>query len=194
MNQTDPWMVTYTDFRGCTERLTDEVDRLTTQTGAASAVLEKSARYTEHVETVGRQIAHQIQKAEAAWSKADEIAAQAALRAHSAAFNGVEDSMRSVLTTLSSAAQKNDAAAAEVNLSARQARRSVFYLSAAFVVIAALGVLAILYVGQGIKAGLEAEMRSNAELFDLLWSKANSEEQKKIVAILQRQPKAATKQ
>jgi hypothetical protein len=187
-------MVTYTDFRGCTERLTDEVDRLTTQTGAASAVLEKSARYTEHVETVGRRIAHQIQKAEAAWSKADEIAAQAALRAHSAAFNGVEDSMRSVLTTLSSAAQKNDAAAAEVNLSARQARRSVFYLSAAFVVIAALGVLAILYVGQGIKAGLEAEMRSNAELFDLLWSKANSEEQKKIVAILQRQPQAATKQ
>lgn len=77
MNQTDPWVVTYKDFQGCTERLTDEVDRLTSQTRAATAVLESSAKCTEHVEAVGMQIAQQVKNAEMAWSKADEVAVQA---------------------------------------------------------------------------------------------------------------------
>lgn len=140
MNQTDPWVVTYKDFQGCTERLTDEVDRLTSQTRAATAVLESSAKCTEHVEAVGMQIAQQVKNAEMAWSKADEVAVQAARQAHSAAFKGVEDSIKSVVAAVSRSAQQNANAAEQIGQSARQARGSIYYLSAGFLVIAALGV------------------------------------------------------
>lgn len=194
MNLTDQWMVTYKDFQGCTERLTDEVDRLTSQTRAATAVLESSAKYTEHVEAVGRQIAQQVQLAETAWSRADEVAAQAAKQAHAAAFKGVEDSVKSVVTTLARSAQKNEDTAGQIEQSARQARGSIYYLSAAFLAIAAIGVVAALYVTNGRESGLESDVRLNAARFELLWGNAKPDEKKKIVEIIQRQPNAVTKQ
>ncbi|MBD8568374.1 MULTISPECIES: hypothetical protein [Pseudomonas] len=193
MSQTDPWTVTYKDFQGCTERLTDEVDRLTSQTRAATAVLESSARYTEHVEAVGRQIAQQIKNAEMAWSKADEVAVHAARQAHAAAFKGVEDSIKSVVAAVGRSAQQNENAAEQVEQSARQARGSIYYLSAAFLVIAALGVSAALYAGNRGDSGLEAEVRLSAARFDLLWGNAKADERKKIVEIIQRQPNAITR-
>ncbi|WP_449100692.1 hypothetical protein [Pseudomonas veronii] len=126
MSQTDPWMVTYKDFQGCTERLTDEVDRLTSQTRAATAVLESSAKYTEHVEAVGMQIAQQVKNAEMAWSRADEVAAHAARQAHAAAFKGVEDSMKSVVDAVGRSAHQNTNAAEQIEQSARQARGSIW--------------------------------------------------------------------
>lgn len=193
MNQTDPWMVTYKDFQGCTERLTDEVDRLTTQTRAATAVLESSAKYTEHVEAVGMQIAQQVKSAEMAWSRADEVAAHAARQAHAAAFKGVEDSIKSVVDAVGRSAHQNANAAEQIEQSARQARGSIYYLSAAFLAIAALGVLAALYVNSSRDSGLEAEVRLSAARFDLLWGNAKPDEKKKIVEIIQRQPNAVTK-
>jgi hypothetical protein len=193
MNQTDPWVVTYKDFQGCTERLTDEVDRLTSQTRAATAVLESSAKYTEHVEAVGMQIAQQVKNAEMAWSKADEVAVQAARQAHSAAFKGVEDSIKSVVAAVSRSAQQNANAAEQIGQSARQARGSIYYLSAGFLVIAALGVSAALYASNRGDSGLEAEVRLSAARFDLLWGNAKADERKKIVEIIQRQPSAVTR-
>lgn len=193
MNQTDPWVVTYKDFQGCTERLTDEVDRLTSQTRAATAVLESSAKYTEHVEAVGMQIAQQVKNAEMAWSKADEVAVQAARQAHSAAFKGVEDSIKSVVAAVSRSAQQNANAAEQIGQSARQARGSIYYLSAGFLVIAALGVSAALYASNRGDSGLEAEVRLSAARFDLLWGNAKTDERKKIVEIIQRQPSAVTR-
>lgn len=193
MNQTDPWVVTYKDFQGCTERLTDEVDRLTSQTRAATAVLESSAKCTEHVEAVGMQIAQQVKNAEMAWSKADEVAIQAARQAHSAAFKGVEDSIKSVVAAVSRSAQQNANAAEQIGQSARQARGSIYYLSAGFLVIAALGVSAALYASNRGDSGLEAEVRLSAARFDLLWGNAKADERKKIVEIIQRQPSAVTR-
>lgn len=193
MNQTDPWVVTYKDFQGCTERLTDEVDRLTSQTRAATAVLESSAKYTEHVEAVGMQIAQQVKNAEMAWSKADEVAVQAARQAHSAAFKGVEDSIKSVVAAVSRSAQQNANAAEQIGQSARQARGSIYYLSAGFLVIAALGVSAALYASNRGDSDLEAEVRLSAARFDLLWGNAKADERKKIVEIIQRQPSAVTR-
>ncbi|QNH74995.1 hypothetical protein GGD92_21740 [Pseudomonas protegens] len=193
MNQTDPWMVTYKDFQGCTERLTDEVDRLTSQTRAATAVLESSAKYTEHVEAVGMQIAQQVKNAEMAWSKADEVAVHAARQAHSAAFKGVEDSIKSVVAAVGRSAQQNANAAEQIGQSARQARGSIYYLSAGFLVIAALGVSAALYASNRGDSGLEAEVRLSAARFDLLWGNAKADERKKIVEIIQRQPGAVTR-
>lgn len=193
MNQTDPWMVTYKDFQGCTERLTDEVDRLTSQTRAATAVLESSAKYTEHVEAVGMQIAQQVKNAEMAWSKADEIAVHAARQAHSAAFKGVEDSIKSVVAAVGRSAQQNANAAEQIGQSARQARGSIYYLSAGFLVIAALGVSAALYASNRGDSGLEAEVRLSAARFDLLWGNAKADERKKILEIIQRQPSAVTR-
>ncbi len=193
MNQTDPWVVTYKDFQGCTERLTDEVDRLTSQTRAATAVLESSAKYTEHVEAVGMQIAQQVKNAEMAWSKADEVAVQAARQAHSAAFKGVEDSIKSVVAAVSRSAQQNANAAEQIGQSARQARGSIYYLSAGFLVIAALGVSAALFASNRGDSGLEAEVRLSAARFDLLWGNAKADERKKIVEIIQRQPSAVTR-
>lgn len=188
MSQTDPWMVTYKDFQGCTERLTDEVDRLTSQTRAATAMLESSAKYTEHVEAVGMQIAQQVKNAEMAWSRADEVAAHAARQAHAAAFKGVEDSMKSVVDAVGRSAHQNTNAAEQIEQSARQARGSIYYLSAAFLAIAALGVAAALYVNNSRNSGLEAEVRLSAARFDLLWGNAKPDEKKKIVEIIQRQP------
>ena len=193
MNQTDPWMVTYKDFQGCTERLTDEVDRLTSQTRAATAVLESSAKYTEHVEAVGMQIAQQVKNAEMAWSKADEIAVHAARQAHSAAFKGVEDSIKSVVAAVGRSAQQNANAAEQIGQSARQARVSIYYLSAGFLVIAALGVSAALYASNRGDSSLEAEVRLSAARFDLLWGNAKADERKKILEIIQRQPSAVTR-
>ncbi|PRA33717.1 hypothetical protein CQZ99_10125 [Pseudomonas poae] len=122
---------------------------------------------------VGKQIAQQVKNAEIAWSRADEVAAQAARQAHAAAFKGVDDSMKLVVAAVGRSAQQNQSAAEQIEQSARQARGSIYYLSAAFLVIAALGVSAALYVSNRGDSGLEAEVRLSAARYELLWSNAN---------------------
>ena len=84
MNDIEPWAVAIGDFRRCTEKLTVQLDELTSQTRTSSAVLERSNELVEQVDAVGRQIQEEVRKAEKAWSNAEEVA----LRAAAAAYSG----------------------------------------------------------------------------------------------------------
>ncbi|MDH2013532.1 hypothetical protein N5J66_06065 [Pseudomonas juntendi] len=63
MNDIEPWAVAIGDFRRCTEKLTVQLDELTSQTRTSSAVLERSNELVEQVDAVGRQIQEEVRKA-----------------------------------------------------------------------------------------------------------------------------------
>lgn len=90
MNDIEPWAVAIGDFRRCTEKLTVQLDELTSQTRTSGAVLERSNELVEQVDAVGRQIQEEVRKAEKAWSNAEEVALRAAAAAYSAACRGVD--------------------------------------------------------------------------------------------------------
>lgn len=185
MSGIEAWSVTYRDFQKCTDKLTAEIDRLTIQTRSSRSILDSSGKIATNIEELAHQIQDQVKRAEQAWAKGDEVADRAAMRASSAAVNGIEVAVTPLIARLSDTAAKADKTVVEMNISARSARRSIYYLAVAFLFI---NLLVVAAEGYWLKSQIAQESQDsiNAELFMKLWINATPKEQTLIRQILDR--------
>lgn len=145
MSGIEAWSVTYRDFQKCADKLTAEIDRLTVQTRNSRSILDSSGKIATNIEELAHQIQSQVLKAEQAWMKGDEVAEHAAKRASSAAINGIELGVKPLIARLSDATGSAEKTVVAMSRSANSARRSIYYLGAAFLFINLLVLAAGIY-------------------------------------------------
>lgn len=188
MKTADNWTARYEDFLACSDRLTEELDRFERQMRANKAVLDQAGQYTEHVDATSKRISEQVERAQAAWSKADDMAAQAAKVAYLSAFEGVKSSLNTVTEELARSVQANNRAAGLLNQSFTQTRNSILLLGGAFVVVSGLAIFAAVYLASIRPSPTDLETSLNAARFELIWNNANKQEQIRLRKLLQRSP------
>lgn len=188
MKTADNWTARYEDFLACSDRLTEELDRFERQMRASKAMLDQAGKYTEHVDAISKRISGQVEQAQAAWSKADDIAAQAAKVAYLSAFEGVKSSLNTVTEELARSVQANNRAAALLSRSFTQTRKSIMWLGGAFVISSGLAIFAAVYLASIRPSPTDLETSLNAARFELIWNNANKQEQVRLRKLLQRTP------
>lgn len=186
MSKVDSWTAAYEDFLACSDRLTEELDRFSTQMQDSKIILDRVGKYTEHVDATSRRISYQVEEAEKAWSNSDEIAARAAKQAYSAAFEGVRSSMQAVTESLGRSVQANEKAAFRVNQVFAQYRNYLIYIGSAFVLCSSLASSCAVYLASVHSSNIESETKQNARFFEIIWNNANKKEQAKLEEILNR--------
>ncbi|WP_137163150.1 hypothetical protein [Pseudomonas asiatica] len=187
MNDIEPWAVAIGDFRRCTEKLTVQLDELTSQTRTSSAVLEKSNELVEQVYAVGRQIQEEVRKAEKAWSSAEEVALRAAASAYSAACRGVDTAIQPLISELTAATKAADASIQELKRAPVLAKRYVMVVATAFFILALICVYSTMRLIDAA-GSVSAQEKVNAQYFSHLWKNANPDEQKIIKSVILRSP------
>lgn len=189
MKTADNWTARYEDFLACSDRLTEELDRFERQMRASKAMLDQAGKYTEHVDAISKQISGQVERAQVAWSKADDVAAQAAKVAYSSAFESVRSSLDTITDELARSVQANTRATVLVNQSFTQSRNFIILLGGAFVIVSALAIFAAVYLASIRPSSTDLEMSLNAARFELIWHNADKQEQIRLLKLLQRSPK-----
>lgn len=187
MNDIEPWAVAIGDFRGCTEKLTVQLDELTSQTRTSSAVLERSNELVEQVDAVGRQIQEEVRKAEKAWSNAEEVALRAAASAYSAACRGVDTAIQPLISELTAATKAADASIQELKRAPVLAKRYVMVVATSFFILALICVYSTMRLIDAA-GSVSAQEKVNAQYFSHLWKNANPDEQKIIKSVILRSP------
>ena len=187
MNDIEPWAVDIGDFRRCTEKLTVQLDELTSQTRTSSAVLERSNELVEQVDAVGRQIQEEVRKAEKAWSNAEEVALRAAASAYSAACRGVDTAIQPLISELTAATKAADASIQELKRAPVLAKRYVMVVATAFFILALICVYSTMRLIDAA-GSVSAQEKVNAQYFSHLWKNANPDEQKIIKSVILRSP------
>ncbi|HDS1691623.1 TPA: hypothetical protein QEM72_002111 [Pseudomonas putida] len=185
MNDIEPWAVAIGDFRRCTEKLTVQLDELTSQTRTSSAVLERSNELVEQVDAVGRQIQEEVRKAEKAWSNAEEVALRAAASAYSAACRGVDTAIQPLISELTAATKAADASIQELKRAPVLAKRYVMVVATAFFILALICVYSTMRLIDAA-GSVSAQEKVNAQYFSHLWKNANPDEQKIIKSVILR--------
>lgn len=187
MNDIEPWAVAIGDFRRCTEKLTVQLDELTSQTRTSSAVLERSNELVEQADAVGRQIQEEVRKAEKAWSNAEEVALRAAASAYSAACRGVDTAIQPLISELTAATKAADASIQELKRAPVLAKRYVMVVATAFFILALICVYSTMRLIDAA-GSVSAQEKVNAQYFSHLWKNANPDEQKIIKSVILRSP------
>ena len=187
MNDIEPWAIAISDFRHCTEKLTVQLDELTSQTLTSSAVLERSNELVEQVDAVGRQIQEEVRKAEKAWSNAEEVALRAAASAYSAACRGVDTAIQPLISELTAATKAADASIQELKRAPVLAKRYVMVVATAFFILALICVYSTMRLIDAA-GSVSAQEKVNAQYFSHLWKNANPDEQKIIKSVILRSP------
>ena len=187
MNDIEPWAIAISDFRRCTEKLTVQLDELTSQTLTSSAVLERSNELVEQVDAVGRQIQEEVRKAEKAWSNAEEVALRAAAAAYSAACRGVDTAIQPLISELTVATKAADASMQELKRAPVLAKRYVMVVATAFFILALICVYSTMRLIDAA-GSVSAQEKVNAQYFSHLWKNANPDEQKIIKSVILRSP------
>ncbi|PZE10482.1 hypothetical protein DMX10_25885 [Pseudomonas sp. 57B-090624] len=183
----EPWAVAIGDFRRCTEKLTVQLDELTSQTRTSSVVLERSNELVEQVDAVGRQIQEEVRKAEKAWSNAEEVALRAAASAYSAACRGVDTAIQPLISELTAATKAADASIQELKRAPVLAKRYVMVVATAFFILALICVYSTMRLIDAA-GSVSAQEKVNAQYFSHLWKNANPDEQKIIKSVILRSP------
>ena len=187
MNDIEPWAVAIGDFRRCTEKLTVQLDALTSQTRTSSADQERSNELVEQVDAVGRQIQEEVRKAEKAWSNAEEVALRAAASAYSAACRGVDTAIQPLISELTAATKAADASIQELKRAPVLAKRYVMVVATAFFILALICVYSTMRLIDAA-GSVSAQEKVNAQYFSHLWKNANPDEQKIIKSVILRSP------
>ncbi|MEE1922101.1 hypothetical protein V0R50_13480 [Pseudomonas sp. 148P] len=187
MNDIEPWAVAIGDFRRCNEKFTVQLDELTSQTRTSSAVLEMSNDLVVQMDAVGRQIQEEVEKAQKAWSNAEEVALRAAAEAYSAACRGVDTAIQPLISELSTATKAANASIVELKRAPVLAKRYVMVVATAFFILALICVYSTMRLVDAV-GRVNAQEKVNAQYFSHLWKNANPDEQRIIKSVILRSP------
>jgi hypothetical protein len=188
MNNVDSWTATYEDFLACSERFTQELDRLQDGIRDSKSVLTQAGHFVAHVDAASKKLVQQVSDAERAWANADEIALNAAAKAHESAFEGVQRSLASVTKAMAESVKANQQATRRVDQSFTQSRNFVFGLGIGFLLVSGLGIFGAMYWANMRESPLELETRQHAAYFVSIWSKATKHERETLRKISSRPP------
>ena len=187
MNDIEPWAVAIGDFRRCNEKFTVQLDELTSQTRTSSAVLEMSNDLVVQMDAVGRQIQEEVEKAQKAWSNAEEVALRAAAEAYSSACRGVDTAIQPLISELSTATKAANASIVELKRAPVLAKRYVMVVATAFFILALICVYSTMRLVDAV-GRVNAQEKVNAQYFSHLWKNANPDEQRIIKSVILRSP------
>jgi ABC-type transporter Mla subunit MlaD len=191
MKKVDSWTATYEDFLVCSERFTEELDRFQDGIRESKSVLAQAGQFVAHVDAASKKIVQQVSDAERAWANADQMALDAATKAHEAAFQGVQTSLDGVTKALVKSVRANQDAASQVHQSFSHSRRVVVGLGFGFVLISGLAIFAAVYLANTRESPLELNIRQDAARFELIWNKATPKEKAILQKIWSRPPAAS---
>lgn len=189
MSTKDGWTATYEAFHGCTEKLSDEIDRFTDQTRTGSAILNQSGRLVNQVEDACQRIEEQVKIAEQTWAEAEkfanQIAEQAASQAAKDARLEIQKLISNSIEPLNQAAKRNSTSATQLQNNISQARNYMIVLSCLFLVLTVISVLATLYFTKSLGAA-DPQTRVNASKYEALFQKASDKEWGMIQSIIKK--------
>lgn len=190
MKKVDDWTATYEDFLACSERFTEELDRFQEGIRENKSVLVKAGQYVEHVNAASNRVEQQVADAERAWANADQMALNAAEKAHDAAFVGVQKSLAAVTKAMADSIKLNQLSAKRVDQSFTQSRNFIFGLGVGFLLVSGLGIFGAVYIASTQESSLEHETRQEAAFFVSIWSNATPREKLLLQKIASRPPAA----
>ncbi|MFV2950217.1 hypothetical protein, partial [Pseudomonas japonica] len=139
------------------------------------------------MDAVGRQIQEEVEKAQKAWSNAEEVALRAAAEAYSAACRGVDTAIQPLISELSTATKAANASIVELKRAPVLAKRYVMVVATAFFILALICVYSTMRLVDAV-GRVNAQEKVNAQYFSHLWKNANPDEQRIIKSVILRSP------